>query len=198
MNRKRLVVSTSGVLTMVCMVISAGCGGGGGGTPCSAKNAPNVGGQWELSAVSADYVNSTCPSSLIDAAAGSVIGASEIVQVQQNGSSVRISEPEGGAVFNGCVDDTGAVSADWNTSESQNGCNVSFKVQLTGDLSQATTTVTTVYNVTSSGNCSLVTTCTVVVDGTFARLSSTAATLETQQGEMLLDSVAHGIVQRLD
>ena len=189
MNRQRVPAFVFACLTCAWTLSTLGCGGGGGGSPCTAKTPPNVAGQWAVSQVVASQ--DTCPSGLADTLISQIEGS--VFQVTQHGGQVQLDDNQGD-VFNGCVDEAGEVTASVHESGSSQGCNLSVTVDLSGNLSSSPTSVELAFAVQASGNCST-SHCMLTLDSQFTRTGSTA--LRPQAADTAALSFAQGAAHTL-
>ncbi|MBI3783689.1 MAG: hypothetical protein HY270_09820 [Deltaproteobacteria bacterium] len=166
MTRPRGISLLFACATFVWTFASLGCGGGGGSS-CPAKNAPDVSGTWMVDNTTIDPVHTDCPSELnsplLDEIEGSSFG------VTQNVGSVTLDDHKGD-VLKGCVADSGDVSGSAHQSGSEQGCNVSVNVSLSGNFNSSPTNTTFRFVIHGSGACSL--SCTLTLDSRFTRMNT--------------------------
>jgi hypothetical protein len=151
-----------------------GCGSGGGGQSCPAKNPPSVAGEWLAS--QATVSDDDCSQGLADEFAARIEGST--FPVGQNGSQVTLAE----GVYEGCVDDSGEISANASVSSQQEGCNTSVDVDLSGNFSESPTDVSFAFLLRTSGSSCANTSCMFTVGAEFTRVATTAHSEAREEG----------------
>lgn len=151
------------VAALVAATLAA-CGGGGDGASCPADGlaVPDVSGTWRIEALGIS--SSTCPAALNDLLEDAVAELDACTYViAQDGARLETVDCDGGRGA-ACVDATGTVTATDTVRESQSGCTVRVDETFVVNLATLPALGTSSGRIRISGNCTVQTDCTAVID----------------------------------
>ena len=162
------------VAALAAVTLTA-CGGGGDGASCPADGlaVPDVSGTWRIEALGIS--SSTCPAALNDVLEDAVAELDACTYViAQDGARLETVDCDGGR-GDACVDAAGTVTATDTVRESQSGCTVRIDETFIVNLATLPAPGTSSGRIRISGNCTVQTDCTAVIDVEVTRPTSVRA-----------------------
>lgn len=190
----RLTLGLGFAAAVMAGLTLAGCGGGGGRScPDDGLAVPDVSGRYVIEALGVSL--STCPASLNSLLDEAVAALDECpYEVRQNGAQLVTVGCEGGP-RDACVDTQGVVTQLDSARQSQSGCTVRVDETFVAPLGTLPAFGTSTGRIRISGNCTVQTDCTAVID--FAVTRAVAAGSAARAAVPAQDSPIARLASRL-